>query len=359
MAGCDKLQVAWRPLPDSREEAVVMAVTPPLSCGPHSPFDDDERATIEAVMSGVARSGRSRAADLLAAIREHVEWLEGLGEALSRYPSPLAEQTLGERRRDLDTLIDILSRSDPANVGMYLPTRAYLARAIVMAESNFYRLLHHVCEDALAGPQGRELKERVERAVRTCLYTRLCEAVLSSIASDAHLARSVRSKAVVALAQMWEQQSTYRVAEFFPLLEATWEARQRTTVTGGTLLGASEIVQLFQGGCDPQFVDYFARPALSDDELAAFREFLFGATTEKLEAQAERMEQEGAASATLSAPIAPPIRDAASVLYHFFRSRHLKAMARRLADLPGPKRTAEEYVMIYYLDQLTESESDA
>ena len=41
----------------------------------------------------------------------------------------------------------------------------------------------------------------------------------------------------------------------------------------------------------------------------------------------------------------------ALAMFEFFLSRHLPAAARRQADLPGPKRTAEEYVMLHYLEQ--------
>ena len=38
-------------------------------------------------------------------------------------------------------------------------------------------------------------------------------------------------------------------------------------------------------------------------------------------------------------------------LYLFFVKRHLEAHARQIRNLPGPKRTAEEYVMVYFLEQ--------
>ena len=43
--------------------------------------------------------------------------------------------------------------------------------------------------------------------------------------------------------------------------------------------------------------------------------------------------------------------DFVTQLYLFFVKRHLEAHARRIRNLPGPKRTAEEYVMVYFLEQ--------
>jgi hypothetical protein len=43
--------------------------------------------------------------------------------------------------------------------------------------------------------------------------------------------------------------------------------------------------------------------------------------------------------------------DFVTQLYLFFVKRHLGALTRRVSQLAGPKRTAEEYVMIYFLEQ--------
>ena len=42
--------------------------------------------------------------------------------------------------------------------------------------------------------------------------------------------------------------------------------------------------------------------------------------------------------------------DPALTMFEFFLSRHLQAGARRQAELPGPKRATDEYVMLHYLE---------
>ena len=325
----------------------------PVRYGPHSPFDPEERKTIEEIHSRVKASPRPEADELSMAIRRQMVSLEFLGEVLSEYPSPLDEQTLGHRHRELQTLVDTLSRSTPANFEFHLPTRALLGRALVMAESNFYRLLRHVCHDLLDDSEGYALREQASQRLRVCLYTKLAEEVLSDITTDRNLADATRSKAVVALAQIWERRLTYRVSDFFPILEATWEARQRITATGGTLAGTQEIFDLFQAGCDPAFVEYFARPDPGEDEIEAFREFLFGTSTEELDRLAREMAANGESSTLLSDKAAAAEQDPVTVFYEFFSARHLQAAARRLAGVPGPKHTAEAYVMTSYLEQMT------
>lgn len=324
----------------------------PVQYGPNSPFAPDERQTIQTIYEQVKASDHPEAGALQRTIREQIACLEWLGETLAQYPSPLGEQHLGSRHRGLDTLVETLGQANPANFDFFMPTRALLGRALDMAESNFYRLLRHVCTELLPGEVGRKLREEATRRFQTCLYTMTAEEVLSSVASDRGVERAVRERAVLALAQVWEHRLTYRVADFFPVLEATWRARQRITVVGGTLAGTQEIFGLFQHGCDPQFIDYFARPQPSEDEIAAFREFLFATSSEELRRLEEQMAAGDGGSVQLHERSSPDVRDSTAVFYEFFRTRHLLAAARRLSNLPGPKRTAEAYVMVSYLERM-------
>lgn len=330
-----------------------MMSTSPIQYGPNSPFAPDERETIQAIYEKVKASDHSEAANLKRTIQQQMACLEWLGETLAQYPSPLAEQKLGSRRRDLDTLIETLSQSNQANFDFFLPTRALLGRALDMAESNFYRLLRHVCTEVLPPENSEQFRDEAARRFHVCLYTKVTEEILSTIASDTQLDRPVRDQAVLALVQIWEHRLTYRVCDFFPILEATWQARRRISVTGGTLAGTQEMFELFQNGCDPEFVDFFARPDPGEDEIEAFREFLFGTSAEELERLEKRMIDTGTSSVTLRHATDRASNDPTTVFYEFFRMRHLLATARQLANLHGPKRTAEGYVMISYLQQMT------
>ena len=322
----------------------------------HGPFDVEERAIIREVVEAVERHGHPHAPSLLARAREDIERLDQVGCALERYPSLFDEQALGSRRRGLDSLVEVLSRSNLSNFPMFLPTRALLGRNLVLAEVNFYRLLRIVCCDALPPETAGTLRAKVDRLLCACLYTRLAEEVLTHIASDGTVTRPTREKAVLALTHLW-QRAAYRIDGVFPVLQATWEARRRVPVTLGTLLGASEMFRLLQAGCDERFVDYLVSDG-SEEHAAALREFLFGATTEQLaRIEARRLANNGLVDADECADIrtaADPDAmsgDPALGMFEFFLSRHLQAAARRIAGLDGPKRTAEEYVLLRYLKE--------
>lgn len=336
---------------------------PPLQFLDDGPFDRDERVTIHAVASAVAVNGGG---ELLATIRQNIELLDELGTLLSRYPSHFDAQSLGRRQRDHSTLVDLLCESNLSNFEMFLPSRAILGRALVMAEMNFYRLLRFVCEDALGEADRVELRPRVELHLCQCIYIRLAGELLTNIATDFGVDRAEREKAVLALLLIWDR-SAYRLTRILPVLHATWEARRRVIVAGGTLLGVTEMFQLLMAGCDRRFVDLLVRPERTVDEAAAFREFLFGATTEELETLQERLSSSAASSisagelTTICGRIMDRSADPALAMFEFFLARHLQARARRQAKLPGPKRTAEEYVMLHYLatlspDQITAPE---
>jgi hypothetical protein len=320
-----------------------------LQYGPSSPFFGEERSTIEAVLDAVALSVHPRAPQVLSIIENHFRRLEAFGELLAEFPSPIERHRLGDRERSLASLTEALCRSNPATFEFRAPTRAIVGRALDMAESNFYRLLRHACDEVLAGAQARLLREQATDRLREVIYTKIVEEVLSDIVSDSSVAALVRERAVYALCKIWDRRLTYRTREFFPLLRAAWVARERIQVIGGTLLGTDEMFALFREGCDPEFVEFFARPDPDEDEVAAFREFLFGRTAEQLRSLESEMQHNGLSCVCLPNGESPPADDAETPLYGFFRWRFLQATARRLASLPGPKRTAEGYVMMAFL----------
>ena len=92
----------------------------------------------------------------------------------------------------------------------------------------------------------------------------------------------------------------------------------------------------------------------------AFREFLFGTSTEtllELEAGISSGEHMVIRREELSEELLNdayrPGDDPATALFAFFLARHHQAAARRLLGAPGPKRTAEEYVLLRHLQRIS------
>lgn len=317
--------------------------------GPNSPFTNEERDTVDEIVDTLAALSSPEAPVALAVIKGQFEILESFGSLLASFPPTIQSRRRGAPGPALPTLVQALCRSTPADFDFQAPARVMPGRALDMTEMNFYRLLRFVCAEVVGGSEGIRLRDLATSRMRTVIYTKLVEELLSDLVSDDSVEEAIRSRAVYALVDIWDGRLTYRASDCFPLLQATWEARQRVKVVGGTLQGAQELFGLMREGCDPRFLDYFTRPDPDDEETAAFREFLFGASSEDLAALSMRMEEDGLSCLALPGARSALDDDPGTALYAFFRSRYLQAIARRLADTPGPKRTAEGYVMIMFL----------
>lgn len=313
------------------------------------PLLPDELLLVEQFVAAIAAGCDATAVTTIAAIRQQQQSLVQFAELLSRYPSPLQEQVLDGKRRGLDTLVDAMVQTDQASFPFRAPTQALVGRAMNMAHINFLRMLWLLAGGLPDAERAAALREQAARRLRASVHCRLVEEVLVDIVTDPQIARELRAHAVRNLAQLWGQRLTWRVNTFFPLLAATWEARQRVRVIGGTLVGNCELLQLLAEGGEPEFVELLLDQDYGEVEVAAFREFLFGTSSEELEELAQRMAREGLTSIELDSRVGDRARDAGSVLFEFFRARLVKCGARRVAGLPGPRHTAEGYVMLAWL----------
>lgn len=330
-----------------------------LRFAPASPFPEEERETLQRVHDALERSGHPASAEMQRAMTRQLARIDGVAVALAAFPGVFRESTLGARKRDLDTMVELFARATDADVDMFLPTRALLGRALMLARLNAWRLLDYAIEDALdaADPARPALRREVDRWLHRCVYAVLAEEVLSAISMAAQLERPVRREAVRHLVSIWDGAPSEQVRAFFPLLEAVWNARRQLRVNLGTMLGFSEMMMLLKAGCDPQFVQYFAHARRTRDEAEAFKEFLVGVTTEQIQSLEQLLQATGRTSMTreeAAHALGKGAADSASGhlgvrAYLIYRERYLQAAARRLRNLDGPKHTAEEYMMIYFL----------
>jgi hypothetical protein len=326
-------------------------------------FTEDDQRLITAITGALRACSSLHAAPLEKTISDAAIRLERLAALMLEYPSLLECQLLGAQRRDTSSLIEALSQTTLFTVDMILPMRAMVGQTYVMARLNFFRLLHQVVQEALCEREDfTSLEDAIGQRISQSIHAKVIESLLIAIVSDNTLDAPVRTKSARALTYLWEDRFSRGIETFFPVLEATWEARRKITVQLGTLVGVSEIFSLMRAGGDPRFVDYFSRQTCPEEEIQAFREFLFGLSTEHIESlntsikNGDRMVlSPGCTDTLLSLPPSflyhHTATDFVTQLYLFFFKRHLEALTRRVSALPGPKRTAEEYVMIFFLEQ--------
>ena len=119
-------------------------------CGGHArwpelPTSDEIPTPIPALRSGeyaLTSRVRTRAKecaqeDLVRQVDQHLAALEDVAQSASGYPSPLLTQTLGERQRNIQSLIERLTRQNTFSIELVLPTRAVVSHALTMARLNF------------------------------------------------------------------------------------------------------------------------------------------------------------------------------------------------------------------------------
>lgn len=302
------------------------------------------------------------------AIKEGLVRVERLWQAIDDFPSVHSRESLGARTRSFETLIEAFSHINPYVTEAYLPTRAVLGRGYAMAKFNFCRMLGILVEEFLSdGKERDELRVHVEEVMRSSVCTLIAEDLLISIAADERISERLRRKAAVILAGLWEERNIGAVSEFAGLLISIWNAKSRITINYGTLAGISELFCLSQAGCDPGFLAYFCREDVSEDEQAALQEFMFNATYEELSFMRRYMREHdvkalGAKDVAriFNVPMSRLHRTThtAQDIFFTFRERQEMASQRMIRSLPGPKKTAEEYVMIYLLGQSGDREED-
>lgn len=322
-------------------------------------LDDREAELVEQALTVLDARDDASAAQGARSVREALARLNTLWQAIERFPKTQDDQTLGSRRRNFRTLLDTFIKSEAYTIEAYLPTRATLARAYGMAKFNFARMMRYVISDTVpSDSEGGALRVAADLVERSAAASIIAEDVLRSVAADNSHGDDLRRRAVTLLADLWDRRATQSLTDFAPLLDSAWRAKARVRISYGTLAGVNELFQLLRGGCDPAFVDFFSSERATSEQYAAFEEFVFNATFEELSRMREFMRERNTSvlDATQVAGIFNVNLDRLHTttgtpqdMFFTFREREMWAAQRRLRNLPGPKKTAEEYVMIFVL----------
>lgn len=325
-----------------------MPVAPADACF----LDDAERALVEEGLDAV-RATSPKQHDVLEGMLAR---LRRLADLLRDSPSLAAswEGANAGRTFTADTLIDQLCRVPDYDLDLHIPTKAVLGQAYLIAKINFLKALGYNLSAASA-PDA--LGARVQREVAQSIYSKLAEELFVSVVTDVDAPPQVKTGAARFLYRIWEDRLLIEVDDFAPVLESAWEARSKLLPVLGTLLGTHEVFRLFQEARDKRFLDYFGGDDVEEEQLLAFEEFLFGLSYEEITRLRKHMTDEGRSTITLDAarallghekPAWMP-QNAAQALYTSYKARRVNAAHRALTGAAGPKKTAEEYVMIAFL----------
>ena len=321
-----------------------------------SVLDRHESELVEQALAAV--ESRSPAdAEILKGL---IEELKATSELLDRQ-RPLRRPTaLGGEARDEQTLMDHLCGIDGLSGDLALPLKATLSRTYLLTKINFLRgfVKATVAHSDVPGcsRMAHDLREELAQSI----YTLLAEELFLALLRKPDVTRRTKQRCADQLITVWDD-AALEIDDFAPLLESAWHARNRINSAYGTLLGATETFRLVTEDCSPDVIDFFGRDGMSADESSAFEEFLFNMTSEELATLRRAMQQQhlSAASPAWAAEILGRQLDELEhshevdpmALYRSYQRRQLAADFRMMAGAPGPRRTAEAYLMAYLLDQ--------
>lgn len=320
-----------------------------------SVLDRHETELVEQAMTAVAAQSQADAVVLQNLVAE----LKATSDLLDRQ-RPLRRPTaLGGETRNEVTLIDHLCTIDGLSGDLVLPLKATQSRTYLLTKINFLRgfvKATSALDDVASARVTHELREELAQSI----YTLLAEELFLALLRKPDVSRRTKQRAADQLITVWDD-AALEIDDFAPLLESAWHARNRINSAYGTLLGATETFRLVTEDCSPEVLEFFGREGMSADESAAFEEFLFNMTSEELATLRRAMQQQhlSAASPAWAAEVLgrqiEELEHSHEIdpmaLYRSYQRRQLAADFRMMSNAPGPRRTAEGYLMVYLLDQ--------
>lgn len=311
-------------------------------------LDEAERGLVEDALTIIDPIAPGEA-ELL---RSNLERLGRAAELVDQTPSILRSWE-SRRMPSLagETLLDLLCEVPEWDLELHLPLRVIFGRAYLVAKINFLKSVSYGLEAAGASP---ELRERAEFELGQSIYSKLAEELFTSIVTDPGAERRAKVAAARSLFRVWEDRLSTEIDDFAPVLESVWQARNKVRPVVGTTLGTSEFFRLLRECRDTRFLEYFEGDVPAE-QMQAFEEFLLGLSFEQIAKLREHMDQddETVISSERARAVLPqswvPRATGPQALYTSYKKRKVKAQYRVLTSAPGPKKTAEEFVMTAFL----------
>ena len=320
-------------------------------------FDHRELAVVERALAAVASRAPADADVLRGLIRQLREAQILLDESRAlRAPTALG----GEPRTE-STLIGHLISLDGLSGDLALPLKANLSRTYLLTKINFLRaFVKATTALERSSPEFHEFSHDLREELGQSIYTLLAEELFLAMLRKPDIDERIKRRAADKLITVWDD-AHLEIDDFAPLLESAWHARNRITSDFFCLAGATETFRLVCEDCSPEVLEFFARDDRSFDESAAFEEFLFNMTHEELDQLRKRMRDDGlrsVSSAWASKVLGRHIDELEHsheidpiALYRSYNRRQLAADFRVMSGSPGPRRTAEGYLMVDLLDR--------
>ncbi len=282
--------------------------------------------------------------------------LEQLFAAFSHYPSILDQHTLESQVHSLESLIETLYR-DACNHTVLLPTKVIVGRAFMAAKLNYLGFLRRLCDHyQQLGPFKDDLQKSWECTIFSLLIEDVYQAILER---KDYYTRPVRRAAAIDLIHFWEHRFDRNVSDYAPALVDLWRVRKRVAPVFGTMLGTMELLKISALLTDPWY-RFLSAHGENQETVQALEEFIFGLTHESI-VEVRRVMRRRHESVidreTLQHILgeAEHPDDVGAIdpreMYRFYLRRSRQAACRVPAGVPGPRRTLEEMLLAFVIEE--------
>lgn len=315
-------------------------------------FNTEEEKIIGIISSLLKDPSRS---DDSRQMNNNISAIVKIAEAISLYPSLLDRKSLDREPRNIETLVENICEHKGLDLLLNTPIKALLGRQFAIAKMNFFLYLSYLCSDL---ETIFCTDTDIRRIVYNYVFSIMTEDVFIAIISDRSIEHGVRREAALHLAHIWETRVYKGVQELAPMLIDLWRSRLVFKPSYGTMTGISEITK-FSTSSNPMMIDFIAWSEFNEDVLEALREYLMGLSYREIMKVQEYMHSNSMTSITrhdirtiLGEKRSYPLRDPDDPreMYHFFSRRNDNAQYRSRSGISGPKKTIEEYMVYYLID---------
>ncbi len=308
-------------------------------------LSDEEAQLLQAVLA-LLRTDFSEEAAL---VERRFADLQGLGAAISRFPTVMDSRLVRGARWDRHTLAASLLDLSQTKRLLYTPTRIVAARGFLVAKIHAFSLLTLLSCDLGAFVQP------IRQVVFSVVCSLMAEDVYLACLSNPGIPQQKKELLAEDLVRLWDSGHDPRASDHVPALQALWRVRESAPPVFGTMDGSSELIRL---SLDLDEVwQEFIFSGLGDEETrGALEEFVFGLSSEEIREVRSRLAKYGIGAidrdevrAYLGTDPAYSPVDGADVrsIYTFFTERREAALGRLHSQIPGPRRSLEELYLMH------------
>jgi hypothetical protein len=284
-------------------------------------------------------------------LKDRFRCLQGLGEAVSQYPSVRAIQIMRGEYRNEENLIEALSGFSSNSHLFHIPTRVVATRSFLVAKFHAFSMLSLLIRDI------EVFSIPLRRVMLSIVCTLMAEEVYFSCLEDASFSHDTKISLANDLISLWDSGSDPRAVRHLPALESLWVARDAAPPTFGTMEGSSELIRISMD-MGEDWHRFLMQETDQHETRWALEEFLFGLSYEELLKVRSRLVRFGISAVGRdevrsyigSQPAYRTVKDAdPRTIYDFYIDRRDAAVFRKRIGLPGPQRTLEEIYLKYLI----------